>query len=142
LLLKIPPHVCDSLYKAVAVFTLPRSLLDKSVQFWVVARDNSISSINGLPNGIVGGSDVQDALLQKLFFSKHKQKASVPVIWRKQSKMFSVFATTNCTLELGCYDLKSIQDSRMLSNSSMRSDQSGRSATDRLADYAGVKFGK
>lgn len=65
---KIPPHVSETVYNSVAVFTVPKSYLDKNIQFFVAFKDDSIPSSNIMPNGVVGHTDVADELIKKLFY--------------------------------------------------------------------------
>lgn len=69
-ILKIPPHKADSVYNGVAVFTLPKSYLERGIAFYLATRDDSIQSLHSMPNGIVGYSEIVDDTLRKLYYSK------------------------------------------------------------------------
>lgn len=43
--------------KAVAVFTLPKSFLEKKILFFIVGRDDSIACSHAMPNGVAGVSN-------------------------------------------------------------------------------------
>ncbi|KRX05194.1 C2 domain [Pseudocohnilembus persalinus] len=140
---KIPPYISDNLYNSIAIFSVPKSYLDKSIQFFIAAKDDSIPSSHVMPNGIVGHTDITDDLLKKLFFQKEKKSAHIPVTWDKQSKMYPVFQTTKCLLEINCFNQDSIKEQQQdRINQSQLSDNSRRTASDKLADFLGVKFDK
>lgn len=101
---KIPPYVSDSLYNSIAIFTLPKSFLEKNIQFFIAAKDDSIPCSHIMPNGIVGYTDVADDLLKKLFFAREKKSAHIPITWKNNTKMYTVFATTKCLLEINCFN--------------------------------------
>lgn len=65
---KIPPFTSDTLYNSIAIFTLPKSFLEKNLKFFLAAKDDSIPTAHIMPNGIVGYTDIADELLKKLFF--------------------------------------------------------------------------
>lgn len=65
--MKIPPHRLESVYNAVAVFTLPKSSLEKNVAFHIVARDDSMAAPHAMPNAVVGYSEPIDEQLKKLY---------------------------------------------------------------------------
>ena len=59
-----------------------------------------------MPNGIVGMTQEADETLKKLLFSKDKRAAFLPVLWKKDTKLYPVFSTTKCMLELACFSLE------------------------------------
>ena len=65
--LKVPPVQNDPLYKSICTFTLPASLLNKSIRFFIAGRDDSIQAFHGMPNAIVGHTDVVDDTIKKLY---------------------------------------------------------------------------
>lgn len=66
-MLKIPPRQSENLYRAVCTFTLPKTYLDKRVSFFIAGRDDTFGAIHGMPNAIVGYSDVCDDVLKDLY---------------------------------------------------------------------------
>jgi hypothetical protein len=83
---------------------LPKSYLEKSISFFVAAKDDSVPAAHSMPNSIVGYTDITDDILKKLFYSRDKKAAFVPYVWKKDAKLFPVFSTTKCLLELGCFN--------------------------------------
>lgn len=57
-----------------------------------------------MPNGIGGFTDILDETLMKLYFAKDKKPANIPITWNKTSKLFGVFSTTKCMLEMNCFN--------------------------------------
>jgi len=112
----------------VAVFTLPKEFLEKDITFFIAAYDDSIASAHRMPNGVTGKSvinfyykaillilyfsgfsEIADDTLRKLYHARDKKKvesANIPIIWNKDSKLFPVFSTTKCTLNLSCISAK------------------------------------
>ena len=88
------------------VFTLPKSYLDKKILFFVAGRDDSIASNHSMPNGVVGVSGAAEDTLKKVLFAKEKKGAFLPVLWKRESKLYPVFSTTKCMLELACFNLE------------------------------------
>mmetsp|Transcript_34749 Transcript_34749/g.40638 ORF Transcript_34749/g.40638 Transcript_34749/m.40638 type:complete len:858 (-) Transcript_34749:61-2634(-) len=112
-ILNIPPMQLENYYKATVVFTIPRSLMEQNLQFWVIGRDETKGAFHGMPNFSVGHSDVVDNVLQKIFFNQEplsKKEALVPVTWEKESSLYPAFSTTKCLLELGAYALEDIKE--------------------------------
>jgi hypothetical protein len=75
--MKIPPHKLESVYNAVAVFTLPKTFIDviifysssekKGIAFHIGARDDTVAAEHAMPNAIVGYSEIVDEYLKKLY---------------------------------------------------------------------------
>jgi len=109
-IMNIPPIQVDSHYNAIAVFTVSQKHLESGLQFHVIGRDDSKGSMHGMPNFMVGYTDVVDDLLQKILFEgdkiTDKSMCLVPVTWDAHSSLFPAFNTTKCRLELGCFPFK------------------------------------
>lgn len=66
-LMKIPPNIVETLYEAVAVFTLPKTSLQESVSFYVAGRDEKTGTFHAMPNAVCGHTDIIDESLKKLY---------------------------------------------------------------------------
>ena len=66
-IMKIPPNMVETLYEAVAVFTLPKTSLQESVSFYIAGRDDKTGAFHAMPNAIVGHTDLIDESLKKLY---------------------------------------------------------------------------
>ena len=80
-IMKIPPHQVESVYNAVAVFTLPKIQFDvlyikfkyiyiydqTGIAFHLAARDDSVTSNHSMPNVIVGYTEIVDPVLKKIY---------------------------------------------------------------------------
>lgn len=103
-IMKIPPHKAESIYNAVAVFTLPKSYLDKGVAFYLGARDDSTPSKHAMPNVSVGYTGIADEDLKKLYYSREVKTARLPVTWDNDCKVKALFTNSVCHVELACMD--------------------------------------
>lgn len=68
--MKIPPHKAESVYNAVAVFTLPKSYLERGIAFYLAGRDDSLKAMHAMPNAVVGYSEIVDETLKKVYYSR------------------------------------------------------------------------
>lgn len=66
-IMKIPPAIMETLYEAVAVFTVPKTSLQESVTFYIAGRDEKTGTFHAMPNSIVGHTDIIDESLKKLY---------------------------------------------------------------------------
>lgn len=66
-IMKIPPNIVETLYEAVAVFTLPKTSLQESISFYIAGRDDKKGEYHAMPNAIVGHTDIIDDSLKKLY---------------------------------------------------------------------------
>lgn len=66
-IMKIPANIVETLYDAVAVFTLPKTSLQDSISFYVAGRDDKKGEFHAMPNAIVGHTDIIDESLKKLY---------------------------------------------------------------------------
>lgn len=120
--MKVPPHKAESVYNAVAVFTLPKSYLERGAAFYLAARDDSIKSMHAMPNSVVGFTEIVDDSLQKLYYAKEVKSARIPVQWSDESKVKPLFSNSRCHVELACIeaDENPIEHSRASSIKSTR----------------------
>ncbi|EAR89988.1 C2 domain protein (macronuclear) [Tetrahymena thermophila SB210] len=143
-IMKIPPYQTDQTYKAVAVFTLPKSYLEKKILFFIAGRDDSIPCNHAMPNGVAGVSSLAEDTLKKVLFARDKKGAFLPVMWKKDSKLYPVFSTTKCMLELACFNLEDQKNIQISEGMKQLEGQEGgirtQTPVDTIADYMGVKM--
>jgi hypothetical protein len=101
-IMKIPPAQTELNYGACATFTLPKSLLDSRILFFVVGRDERTPTLHTMPNMVAGHTDLADDHLQKVFFAKTQTSAQLPVIWDRDSTLYPAYNTSKCRVHLGC----------------------------------------
>jgi hypothetical protein len=56
-----------------------------------------------MPNGVIGMTSEVDDVLKKLMYAKEKRASFVPILWKKDSRLYPVFSTTKCLLEIACF---------------------------------------
>jgi hypothetical protein len=60
---------------------------------------------HAMPNDVTAASS-QGKTHWKKCFCKDKKGAFIPVMWKKDSKMYPVFSTMKCLLELACFNIE------------------------------------
>ena len=69
---RMPPDPVRNKYDSLAYFTVPKSYLDKQIQFYVAVKDDSRVMTHAMPNLVIGVTEVADVeLWRTLFDPKH-----------------------------------------------------------------------
>lgn len=64
------------------------------MKFFILGRDDSISSSHSMPNTSVGETEALDDPLKKLIFAKDKKNMLVPFKWKNDSKIIKSFSSS------------------------------------------------
>jgi len=68
----MPPDPVRNKYDSLAYFTVPKSYLDKQIQFYVAVKDDSRMMTHAMPNTVIGVTEEADIELRRsLFEQKH-----------------------------------------------------------------------
>lgn len=81
-------------------FPLLKSMLNRSITFFVMTRDESIPTAHPLPNVVVGSTETTDLHLKTLLYSTSDEPGQVPVHWNTQTKLFRAFEDVKCLIDL------------------------------------------
>ena len=56
----MPPDPIKNKYNSLTYFTVPKSYIDKQIQFYMVVKDDTKVSTHAMPNLVVGLTEVAD----------------------------------------------------------------------------------
>lgn len=66
---RMPPDPVKNKFNSLCYFTIPKSYLDKKIRFFIVVKDDNKVSTHGMPNLVVGATDVSDQELRRSLYS-------------------------------------------------------------------------
>ena len=72
--MRIPPDPMDNIYNALAMFTIPKSFLDRKLTMFLVVKDETSATVHAMPNIFAGFTDILDESLKTIMFSPGNQR--------------------------------------------------------------------
>lgn len=61
----MPPDPVKNKYNSLTYFTVPKSYLDKNIQFYVSVKDDTKVMTHAMPNLVIGVTEVADVELRR-----------------------------------------------------------------------------
>jgi hypothetical protein len=67
--MRVPPDPMDNIHKAIAAFWIPKSYLERNMQVYLVAKDETKATVHAMPDIVTGFTDVLDTKMKNCLFS-------------------------------------------------------------------------
>ena len=81
-------------------FPLLKSMLNRSITFFVMTRDESIPTAHPLPNIVVGSTETTDLHLKTLLYSVSHESGKIPIHWKHDTRLFRAFEDVKGLIDL------------------------------------------
>ena len=76
---RMPPDPMKNKFNSLCYFVVPKSYLDKQVRFFIVVKDDNKVSTHGMPNLVVGASEIADQELRRSLYSVEHDYYTFPI---------------------------------------------------------------
>jgi hypothetical protein len=112
--IKIPAKSPGNPFGAITCFTIPRSFLDKNLNFFLALKDNKIISNHSMCNTSAGYIEVIYDLLKSSFFSKNHDIVPYKVMWSSESVIYTAISHSRCVVEMSVRPVEETEELKKL----------------------------
>jgi hypothetical protein len=104
--IRIPPKNIQNQYGAIANFIVPRSFLDKDLNFFLLAKDAKIITNHSMPNCLAGTIEVVHEMLKSSYYSKTHDRVPYKITWSTNCLLYTAISHSRCVVELSARDVE------------------------------------
>ena len=105
---RMPPDPLKNKYNSLCYFTVPKSYLDKKIRFFAVVKDDNKVSTHGMPNLVVGATDIADQELRRSLYSVEHDNYNFPVNYFPDLTIVRHLVMSKCRIDVTCHPVEVI----------------------------------
>lgn len=120
---RMPPDPIKNKYNSLCYFTLPKSFLDKQIRFFMVVKDDSKVSTHGMPNMVVGTTEIVDQELRRSLYSVDHDVYDFPVEYFPDITIVKHLINSKTMLQVSSYPLEMVDKIIMKSRAGSRAQR-------------------
>ena len=105
---RMPPDPIKNKYNSLFYFTVPKSYLDKKVRFFAVVKDDNKVSTHGMPNLVVGATEIADQELRRSLYSVDHDPYTFPVEYFPDLTIVKHLVMSKWRIEITCHPIEVI----------------------------------
>ncbi|CAI2385109.1 unnamed protein product [Moneuplotes crassus] len=103
---RMPPDPIKNKFSSLCYFLVPKSYLDKNVRFFVVVKDDNKVSTHGMPNLVVGTTDIADQELRRSLYSTDHDYYTFPVNYFPDLTIVKHLVMSKCKIDVSCHPIE------------------------------------
>jgi len=105
---RMPPDPIKNKYDSLFYFMVPKSFLDKQVRFFVAVKDDNKVSTHGMPNLVVGTTEIADLELRRSLYSVEHDVFTFPITYYPDLTIVKHLVMSKCRLDITCHPIEVI----------------------------------
>lgn len=105
---RMPPDPMKNKYNSLCYFQVPKSYLDKNIRFFVVVKDDNKVSTHGMPNLVVGTTDIADQEIRRSLYSTDHDYFTFPVNYFPDLTIVKHLVMSKCKIDISCHPMEVI----------------------------------
>ena len=111
--MRVPPDPLKNKYSSLFYFTVPKYFLERRQKVFLVVKDDlDARNPNGIPNRVVGETDVLDIELRKSLYTFDHPRVVLPVRYFRDDKspLYLHLVMSKCRIEISCQPAEGTED--------------------------------
>ena len=104
----MPPDPVKNKYNSLTYFTVPKSFLDKEIQFYIAVKDDTRVMTHAMPNLVIGCTEVADSELRRSLYDLDHKRFIFEVGYFPLLNIVQHLAMSKCRLEISVHPIEEI----------------------------------